>query len=48
MQLVAYVKSLRNAKGPAAGATPTTSGTGDRVPDKTPSNPGPANQLPND
>jgi cytochrome c oxidase subunit 2 len=47
MQLVAYIKSLRNARGPDANQ-PQAGGMRDRVPEKTPSAPGPSRQTPRD
>jgi cytochrome c oxidase subunit 2 len=47
LQLVAYIKSLRDARGPDANQ-PQPGGMRDRVPDKTPSAPGPSQQTPRD
>ena len=47
MQLVAYIKSLRDARGPDANQ-PQPGGMRDRVPDKTPSAPGPSGQTQKD
>ena len=47
LQLVAYIKSLRDARGPA-GQGPQPGGMRDRVPDKTPSAPGPSQQTQKD
>ena len=47
MQLVAYIKSLRDARGPDANQ-PQPGGMRDRVPDKTPSAPGPSRQTQRD
>ena len=44
LHLVAYIKSLRDARGPGAQRPQA----GDRVPDKTPSAPGPSQQTPKD
>jgi hypothetical protein len=47
LQLVAYIKSLRDARGPG-GAGGAPGGMREPVPDKTPSAPGPSQQTSKD